>query len=102
MLDNAILRDINSKNVDACWIAESGGAFNGDHQVSPRQAYGALRPPFIYTNVSTAGQRMNASIKRCLEHRVTPTRRLKNGGRITIGRRPHSALGSLTPMEFLK
>tara|TARA_B110000908_G_scaffold154074_1_gene191096 strand:+ start:380 stop:682 length:303 start_codon:yes stop_codon:yes gene_type:complete len=49
MLDNAILRDINSKNVDACWKAESGGAFNGDHQVSPRRAYGALRPPFIYT-----------------------------------------------------
>jgi hypothetical protein len=44
MLDNAMLRDINSKNVDACWIAESGGAFNGDQQVSPRRAYGALRP----------------------------------------------------------
>ena len=29
MLDNAMLRDINSKNGDARWDAESNGAFDG-------------------------------------------------------------------------
>ena len=29
MLDNAMLRDINSKNGDARWEAESSGAFDG-------------------------------------------------------------------------
>tara|TARA_B100000768_G_C10912061_1_gene222060 strand:+ start:99 stop:218 length:120 start_codon:yes stop_codon:yes gene_type:complete len=29
MLDNAMLRDINSKNGDARWESESSGAFDG-------------------------------------------------------------------------
>ena len=35
MLDNAMLRDINSKNSDARWEAESGGAFDGGPSGKP-------------------------------------------------------------------
>ena len=35
MLDNAMLRDINSKNGDARWEAESGGAFDGGPSGKP-------------------------------------------------------------------
>jgi len=38
MLDNAMLRDINSKNGDACWKAESGGA--SDERSSGQSAAG--------------------------------------------------------------
>ena len=35
MLDNAMLRDINSKNGDARWKAESNGAFDGSSSSQP-------------------------------------------------------------------
>jgi putative transposase len=35
MLDNAMLRDINSKNGDACWEAASGGSFVQDARCEP-------------------------------------------------------------------